>query len=360
MTHCISVTVCNQSGQAMYIAVQHSTEDLWLSIKDPNELAWIPFNADTCVKEIETGTLGTPSTFDWNLTPYCSQQNQGVRMYVAETTFTDEILDPMTCPFIYDKVEMGWDAIWDITNVDFFSIPMQLEGNNQSVGFIDGLTRKDILHDLAKMPEPYKNLNAYSKEGTILRYLSPVQYINPDNSGQLNDCFQTAITNGLPLLGAYKGTFTYGDYTMSNFCVTAENNMTLDITTNSDSENTKATYTLSNINTIGVAGNNMIPSPSDAAGHTAAALIAAVIERGVLYNPSLWGQNGGANKGYPKGYYLDSSDNGNEYNQYAKVLHANSLCGLSYAFPFDDMFQQAATIQFNKGDHATITIMPFE
>ncbi|WP_299113987.1 beta-1,3-glucanase family protein [uncultured Winogradskyella sp.] len=362
MENCISVTVKNQSGLTMYLAVQYGDKDLWLSIADINALAWQPFNKDTCVKKIDKGTFDTPTTFDWNLIQYCNQQEEKVRMYVANMPLTGESFDPMATTFLYDIVEMGWNTTWNITNVDFFCFPMQLEGNNEKVGYKDKLTRADIFNDLAQMPEPFRNLFVIEmlddeELAIILRYLSPSLYINAPFSDELNSCFQEAITTGMPLLANYDGNFTYGDYTLSNFRITAENDIIVDIKTKST--NVEATYTLSNINTIGVAGNIIISSPDDSAGKTAAVLIAAAVERGVLYNPELWGQSGGSNQGLPKDYYQNNLSNCNQYNYYAKVLHDNSFCGLSYTFPYDDIFLQAPKIQFNEGDHAIITIMPF-
>ena len=362
MENSISVTVNNESHRIVYIGVQYGDEDLWLSIADEKQLAWISFDQDACIKKIDEGTAETPTKFDWNMIQYCSQQKQGIRMYVADQPLTGDPLDPMTTNFSYDKVEMGWNAIWNITNVDFFSIPMQLEGNNQKVGYKNNVSRSDVFKQLSLMPSPYNSLvgaefiNDPDLAG-IIRYLSPVLYINSPFDQQLKDCFQNAITTGLPLLNDCQESFTYGDYTLSNFSVTVENDIKVDIKTNST--DTEATYTLSNINTVGVAGNIISVTPDDDAGETAAELIAAAIERGVLYDPKLWGQSGGSNHGFPADYYQDSLQNTNEYNHYAKVLHEFSICGLAYAFPFDDTFLQAPTIQFNEGDHATITIMRF-
>ncbi|MCH2177113.1 MAG: beta-1,3-glucanase family protein, partial [Lentisphaeria bacterium] len=58
-------------------------------------------------------------------------------------------------------------------------------------------------------------------------------------------------------------------------------------------------------------------------------------------------------------YYKNSTENADQYHHYAKVLHSHAIGGLAYAQSYDDVFHQDASIEFNDGDEATITIMPF-
>ena len=162
----ISVTVQNNSAETLYIALNRA-DGPWLEALSGTP-AWnkAPKSIAACNQEIAAG-----DSFSFKFPQYDS--GVGCRMYVAETVIT-EAPDLATADFIYDKVEMGWNAIWNLTNVDFLAIPMQLSSGGVAVGYRSDVSREDMMGFLDAMPTPYNGFKK-SHKGKTLRFFAPLK-----------------------------------------------------------------------------------------------------------------------------------------------------------------------------------------
>jgi len=350
----ISVTVVNNSGIRLYLIVNRA-DNYWLeNIGDSSSWSSGNFDSSNCMVSVENG-----ATFHYSFPKYTT--GFGCRMYIGDTTFVG-IPDLATYPYIYDKVEMGWNAVWNLTSVDFVAIPMQLESGRDQVGFLGSVTRASLIQALQNMPEPYRNLYFTNSVNEIVRFFSPQHFINyPDT---LQNCLDSAIIVGLPHLvssGLPGGKFTYGEFTYSNIQLVGDRGLSATCSTSGGSN---SVVTLDSIYTVTVVGNTIHCTPPCSTNQAVAkfaAIIGAAINRGVLYNPLKWGESGSSNQGFPQYYYVDNPDsNVNQYNYYAKVLHQFSINGLCYGHSYDDIFFRDASLHIDSGESVVITILPFD
>lgn len=340
----ISVAVQNNSGQSLFIGLNRA-DGPWLGGLNGATQTWTPaFDQQTCVKEITAGSL-----FACNFPSYDS--GVGCRMYISEQTLTGAP-DLATAKFIFDMIEMGWNAVWNQTSVDFFAIPLQLSLNGGApVGYQDGVTRQSIFKALAATPAPYNTFKFSSDDQSkIYRYFAPGK-ASTIPGYDLGDCLAGAIATGMPLLQQYTGTFDYGGFNMSNFKQVSSTSMTA--TCNGE------TITLTDINSANAFLNSLKISPNDDGGKKVAGIIGCALNRGVLYDPTLWGESGGANNGFPQNYYVKATQNQSQFNYYAQALHDQALHKKCYAQSYDDFFNQEAAFTANGGDSVKITILPF-
>ena len=269
-SNCISVTVQNTSAETLYIGLNRA-DNLWLSGLNSNAQSWVEkFDQATCVKE-----MAANKSYTFDFPEY--DTGVGCRMYISAKTLTG-VPNLTTDQFIYDKVEMGWNATWNQTSVDFFAIPLQLSVNNEAaVGYKSDVTRAAILSELAQTPAPY-NTFQFPTDGKpeIYRYFSPAMASSmtaPPWQYDLKDCLGEAISVGLPLLANYSGTFNYGGFQMSNFAVDGTNGLT--VTCNSEK------ITLSDIDSAKSFSNTLDPNPNDAAGQKVAGIIGCALNWGI-------------------------------------------------------------------------------
>ncbi len=346
----ISVTLVNNSGEKLYL-ILHRADNYWLKDIGDSSSWTASYDSSDCMVSVESGISAAFSFPEYTT-------GVGCRMYLSDTPFEGNLPPDLALyPHLYDKVEMGWNATWNLTCVDFIAIPMELKSGGVTVGFKNTITRQSLMQALEAMPAPYSSMHR-KHNGEIIRFFSPRQYMN--NPDTLQDCMGDAISLGLPFLASAQlpgGVFTYGDYSYSEFnCVGADG-----FTAACSSSGSTVTVTLDNICTSTVVGNTIPYTPSDGSGSTFAALIGAAINRGVLYDPSKWGESNPPNQGMPEYYYVANPDsNGGEFNHYAKILHEFSKDGLCYAHSYDDYFSQDASLHVNSGESVTITVLPFE
>ncbi len=345
----ISVVLVNNSGESLYVIINRA-DNFWLKNIGDSSSWTTSFDASDCMVSVEAG-----NSLSFAFPEYSS--GFGCRMYLGDTAFAGAP-NLATYQHIYDKVEMGWNATWNLTCVDFIAIPMQLESGGVTVGFKGTVTRQSLMQALEAMPGPYSNFCLRGSGGDIVRFFSPKQFMN--NPDSLQDCLGAAISVGLPLLASAEipgGEFTYGAFSYSDINLVGDNGLTALC----DVGGSSVTVTLDSISTMTVVGNTIPYTPSDSSGATFAGLIGAAVNRGVLYNPAKWGDSTPPNQGLPQYYYQAVPDsNATEFNHYAAVLHENSLDGLCYGHSFDDYFMQDASLTVNSGDNVTITVLPFE
>jgi hypothetical protein len=336
-----------------------SETDLYITLNRADG-PWLTLGAESCVWQNNFDSscqvlVSAGSNYVFPFPEYSGAY--GARFYMATQSMSG-VPDLTTAPFVFDKVEMGWNAVWNQTSVDFFGIPVQIQVDASApYGYADNVTRNMILEQLLTLPAPYNSF-VYPVGATdpdaIYRIFSPGQASSmtaaPWNYN-LNNCLGQNIATGMTALTANSPTgFNYGGFVMSAFAKQSDSTMT--VTVNSES------VTLSNVTTAGATACTIQASPNDAAGQKAAGLIGAVINRGVLGNYSQWGQSGYPNAGYPQFYYVPGSANANQVNNYAQALHAQSLNGLCYAMPYDDFFGQDAAMTVNGGSKVRITVLP--
>lgn len=286
-------------------------------------------------------------------------------MFISEQALTGPP-DLTTAKFVYDKVEMGWNAIWNQTSVDFFGIPVQLQaGQSNPVGYKDSATRHSIFQALLAMPNPY-NQFVYPVGATdpseIYRMFSPSKAMSmtgaPWSYPSVNGLLEQAIDSGLPTLAGV--TFNYGGFVM-NFQSASRSARTVTLSvTDSNGQNPETTL-LSSIDSAHAFADTIKwdPSTGDGGGAKAAGLIGAVINRGVLDDSTHWGESGGANRGLPQYYYLKSQGNSGEFNYYSQCLHDFAIGKLCYAISYDDFFHQDASISPTPEEWVRITVLPF-
>lgn len=353
----ISVTVQNNSGQTLYIGLNRA-DGPWLDLT-ASPTTWVSdFDQSTCVQEIASGQ---PYSFDFP--EYDS--GKGCRMYVSEQDLTGAP-NLATATYIYDKVEMGWNAIWNLTNVDFLGFPMQLIANGQIVGYREGVARENLFDVLNNMPVPYNSFKFTNEQGNVVyRFFSPQQMTSADLQG----CLDNAISTGLPELVAYFQnnpgfSFNYGGYVMSEFAQPSSGELTLRVVQQTQGVNEMVTLT--EITTKNVVSGEIVyqpnvdpDDPGTQAAAKAAGLISTCLNRGVIANPAQWGDSGQNNCGTPWFYYKNLPSNANEYNHYSLTLHNYSIDGKCYALSYDDFFHQDSSIQVNGGGEVTINILPF-
>ncbi|MDR3617030.1 MAG: beta-1,3-glucanase family protein [Candidatus Obscuribacterales bacterium] len=345
MTESVMVVFDNtKSGQSLFISVNRA-DGPWLTLNSKNPVWQYNFD-NTCQIEVASG-----SNYIFPFIEYSS--GVGARLFVSQQAITGAP-NLTTAQFVFDKIEMGWNAIWNQTSVDFLGIPMQIQVNDSPpYGFKDTASRDVVLQGLMNVTAPYNTfvypVGANSPQ-SIYRMFSPGQASSmgaPPWGYQLNNCLSQAINLGLAALNGYQGPFNYGGFVMTNFKQLSSTSISLSVN--------GETITLTNVTTDGALACTIASSPNDAAGQKAAGLIGAVINRGVLYNPALWGQNVPPNSGYPINYYVQAANNANQFNYYAQFLHSMSLDGLCYAMPYDDFFEQDAAMTVSAGAKVRIT-----
>jgi hypothetical protein len=328
----IRVKVVNNYGLPIYVMVHHNNGTTpWLSISGTNSKWVTPYNLTTCEACIQSGD---DIEFEY---PEPDAGADGPRIVFSEHTFDNgQYPNLESYQYIYDKIETNWGpgAIWNTTCVDFFAIPIQITVNTDSVGFHSSVTRANLMEELKSLPAPYSNLNYMD-----LRFFSPSKH--PEKVPNL---LSDAIPTGLPLLVNKTCTWNW-TYTISS------------TTSNSLVAACGGEVTLSSIIsssvlacTIDFSHSGDVPGGADA---NLAGMVGAAANRGVLYDPDLWGD--------PSKYYENNPLNHNQFNEYSRILHQCSIDSLCYAFPYDDNHNQHSGVVPNSSgtiSPVTITILP--
>ncbi|MBN2586694.1 MAG: hypothetical protein JXA64_01260 [Candidatus Fermentibacteraceae bacterium] len=90
----------------LYLII-HRADGYWLKDIGAGSSWTTGFDPSDCMVSAGTGT-SFPFSFPEYTTGY------GSRMYIGNTAFEGEP-DLATYEHVYDKVEMGWNAVWNIT-----------------------------------------------------------------------------------------------------------------------------------------------------------------------------------------------------------------------------------------------------
>ncbi len=377
----VTLTIKNHSGKDLvYAAQQGINQDgnggQWLCQSGSNSWSWEA--APSPFTEQNAGTFLVDLPKDATLvivmpTYTTSGGNVGFRFYVADPAYRTQSIAKGTLAapsllqldFLYDKFEGGlaasaqggdaW-AIWDITAVDFVGLPMQLTKDDVTVGYKDGVTAQGLWKLLCGLGDPYNTSpNPNSVNDDTLRFFSP-GYL--DDSGKILDA---QITTGLPTLVASDTVVNYGNYVYKNFRTTT------DMSQSPVNANLSCDYSFQGgpFSAVTIAGittqsalAGTIEQNGSAAQNNFGAIISAAICRGVLGNPEHWGSiaAGLPNCATPWNYYPA----GAAFNAYSQMVHAYSIDGKNYGFPYDDYFKDEAGFNVQTGDSVTLTVLPYD
>ncbi len=350
---CVPVTVDNQSGTTLYVEIAGSQTKSYFNFATGDYDYNKPFSSDN-LKKISSATV-----FPFNLPG--DGITGGARMYFA-TSEMNGVPNLATSPIIFDKIELGWSkstAVWNTTSVDYFAIPINMTQQNgtqtTTVGFKDGTTRQAVMDQLqtemlkekdlydAKffMTAPVHTVNA----GQLLRVFSPLHFYTT-----LSDHWHDSIVNGLNALDAGAFTsFVYNGHHYDNFTKIPGSDTSIYI-----NENGKRVL-ISGITTANAASGQIKPIGDQFAG-----MLSAAINRGVLSSPEHWGENDGANHGYPQ-YYYQGQVGSYVYNTYAAVLLKFAIDSKLYATSYDDFWHMDSSLNVGPANNnpVTIKILPF-
>ncbi len=249
-------------------------------------------------------------------------------------------------------VEMGdgWNVVWNLTNVDSFILPMQLQinydnGTTQTVGIKSGNTRDGMIHKLEI------EMKAAGDDYPASSFFKGNKVIAPGKVSYSGDdkLWSSAIQDGLNSLVKLGQNFsiTYGPETYKNFQSIGGGKYSVDLYYNA---NLVQTVTIWGVNSYNAAAGE-IPSDEknisdkEKQGHRFAALIGSAINRGVLGTPSSWSNQDD---------YFQGSNRG--YNVYAKVIHENSIDKKAYGFSYSDYYGHAAALSLGDANPGSVTL----
>lgn len=267
--------------------------------------------------------------------------------YLTGTTDFDTIFNVVEFTLTANTPTAIVPAVWvDITNVDFFSTPIELHltGSNPSGGYDErkGAMKEDrdkIFSDYiaATKGTCFESLAISGANGNI-RIVGPqhgvAMSLIPDNYwdsyvSSIWSFYETNILTATTSYGTYTGEVVSNILTLTN--------------TNGLGECYNFSMPTSAADIFGCAG--VLAAPNNAEG-ALAAVIGAAINRSTLM--SSLDQPDCVVSDY---YKLTGST-----NLYAAVLHKAYVDGTTYAFPFDDVCNGSSTLSCTTPEQLTITL----
>ncbi len=338
----------NNPSKSFYAACQSSSSDGY----------WIDFTSIPPIWDT-TGTIHNYTIVPgYNIIPLINTNGPSARLYISEDPLTGVPL--LTDPNIWDLMEYNTGGTWDISAVDAVGIPMALDYNGFIVGY-QQYPRSFIMSQIANsLSSPFSDgITPPLPTNKIIRILSPKHCVPSDTT-----CVDTAISNGLNALATQNPTLTSGPYTYSSFSydaglitITAS---CLDTSFDPDSTYTctvggTATGPFTSINVLSTA----MTEPNDGTGRLTG-LLETMIDRGVVYDSTLWGVTGGTSIGFPWNYYQDTARNYDEFSQYSQGVHAWSYNGLNYGLDHDDIYNRSSSVTVPPGPTIFLYIPVFE
>jgi hypothetical protein len=266
---------------------------------------------------------------------------------------------------IYDKVEFTYKPLLPMgfvntTLVDYMSIPfgVTLTGRQKGVQNAGILTAKrdDIMKQMAGLSPQYAALvvTGTSYPG-LTKYIRVVSPISPAANYVANG--QGLKFNANKYYGPYiKQIWSIYTKAVWNMDLTAAYGVTL----TGQVVGTSMVFTDSNSNTYTI----RYPSGFDLLGCTGVFVpsgvgvqqqINGIVKRDVAaaMNRAVAQVTATSKCDAPR--YVSRP-----YNEYAKVIHANSLNGLNYAFPYDDVCDGSSGMGDTKPTNVTITLLPWK
>jgi hypothetical protein len=247
---------------------------------------------------------------------------------------------------IYDKFEFSvvpTGPFINLTQVDFFCLPVKITCGSDSRGFYDGITRQEIFNDyLAAKSGDWQKLLLTNSTGTQLRILNPGKIAPTDTS------FGTLINYFDNIINEY--------WAAGNSVTMLYVDGTTQITGTSDGTylNFGSYGTYLKPTTINVFGQAQVDTVSNI---LMLKIMTGAINRGVIKNPNVDDQGNST-----KYYDVSAQYNNGLYNYYAQFIHRPKYCigGLAYALAFDDCFGQDSGMNIPNQGSITVQLQPFQ
>lgn len=248
---------------------------------------------------------------------------------------------------IYDKFEfsvMPSGSIVNLTQVDYFSLPLKITCGSEVRGFNDNITRKQVFDEyLSQASGGWEKLVLKDSSGRKLRILNPAKIAPADSdyfSGVFN-CMDAVINE-----------FWTGGKTVT---LLTDEMTRRQITGTADGDKVD----------FGEDGAYVKPSTLQMFGQEVAAgsraeivkWLSCAINRGVIRNADINDQGDNS-----KFYGGSTASNGGLYNRYAEFFHRDrySCGGRAYAIAFDDVFGQESTLHVPDFSTVTVKLQPME
>ena len=247
---------------------------------------------------------------------------------------------------IYDKIELSVEDtgnVVNLTQVDYFAMPIKITCGNDIRGFNDGITREEIINEYSMFVNgDWLDLVLVDINGKRLRILNPAKIIPTD------------ITYFSELLDYY-------DNIIDAYWA---NGSTVTVLDNEDSSLKTGTADGSEID-FGADGAYVKPSSLDMFGQAAkngsnakiVKWLSCAINRGVIDNPNVQDQGDSS-----KFYSASQAYNNGKYNYYAEFFHnpKYTVGGRAYALAFDDVFGEDSALTVPNKGTVTIQLQPFD
>ncbi len=247
---------------------------------------------------------------------------------------------------IYDKVELtvrDTGNVINLTQVDYFAMPIKISSGGNVRGFNDGITRNQIFSEYAStVSGDFAKLILKDSSGNNLRILNPAKVIPTDTAN-----FSEIISYFDPIIN---------EYWASGKSVSLLRSDTSEVITGAadgskvDFGSNGAYFKPSSIDMFGQAVNS---------GDNADIVkwLACAINRGVIKNPSVNDQGDSS-----KFYGASSAYNNGIYNKYSEFFHNDkyTVNGRAYALAFDDVFGEDSALGVANKGTVSITLQAFE
>ena len=248
---------------------------------------------------------------------------------------------------IYDKVEFSVEDtgnVINLTQVDYFNMPLKISTSTDVRGFNDGITRAQIFDEyLAAESSGWQKLVLTDNNGVKLRILNPAK-IAPADAAYFSELFNywDAIVNAYWANGQTVTILT--DETVRRQITGTANGSQVDF-------GADGVYLLPT--TLQMFGEAVEPGSSA----NIVKWLAGVINRGVIKNSNINDQADST-----KYYAASVATNLGLYNYYSEFLHRSryTINGGAYAIAFDDVFGQDSAITIPNQGTVTIKFQPFQ
>lgn len=248
---------------------------------------------------------------------------------------------------IYDKVELTVKStgnVVNLTQVDYFALPLKLAVGAETRGFNDGITRQQVLDAYeAALSGGWEKVVLRDAAGNRLRILNPAK-IAPGYSASFPELFSYWDSLINEYWGSGKTVTILTDETVQRQISGTADGSKLDF--GADGVYLKPT-------TLQLFGQEVAPG-SDA---KLVKWVSGALNRGVIKNPTVADQGESS-----KFYAASAAHNGGVYNKFAEFFHnsAYTIDGRAYALAFDDVFGRDSSLGVPNKGSVTITLQAFE
>ncbi|MFA5112832.1 MAG: beta-1,3-glucanase family protein [Candidatus Margulisiibacteriota bacterium] len=248
---------------------------------------------------------------------------------------------------IYDKVELTVKStgnVVNLTQVDYFALPLKLAVGAETRGFNDGITRKQILDAYeAALSGGWEKVVLRDAAGNRLRILNPAK-IAPGYAASF------------PELYGYWDSLI-NEYWAGGKTVTILTDETVRRQISGTADGSKLDF--------GADGVYLKPTTLQLFGQEVAAgsdaklvkWVSGALNRGVIKNPTVTDQGDS-----DKFYTASAAHNGGVFNKFAEFFHNGlyTIDGRAYALAFDDVFGRDSSLGVPNKGNVTITLQAFE